>query len=420
MADETDLGGPDMSLDQIDVYDPGRYVQGLPHDEFRILRAQAPVFHHRDPEREAGFWAVTRHADVVHISRSPDQFSSNRETCLLPELTPEALAEQQLMMVNQDPPEHTRLRSLVNRGFTPRMIGRLTEKIRTSCEKIVDRAIEAGEGDFVKICAAELPLVVIAELIGVPHEDRHRLFNWSNRMLASDDPELSADAADQQAAAMEAYAYANELGAARRGCPADDILTKLVTADENGHELSEMEFDLFFILLMVAGNETTRNAISGGMQALLDHPEQWEKLRAGRSDPAVLTRAADEIVRWVSPVMGFRRTTTTDVVLGGQPIAAGEKVVMYYSSANYDESVFADPYRFDIGRDPNPHVGFGGGGPHFCLGKHLAMREIELMLETLVTRLDRVEPIAPARRLRSNFINGVKEMPVRFVPERAE
>lgn len=403
-----------MSLDQIELYDPSRYVVGVPHEDFKILRAEAPVFHHHDPERPGGFWAVTRHADVVHMSRNPEIFSSHRETCLLPEMDPGSLAEQQLMMVNLDPPDHTRLRSLVNRGFTPRMIGRLSDSIKAACEKIVDKALAEGEGDFVTLCAAELPLVVIAELIGVPHEDRHLLFNWSNRMLGQDDPDLSPDPDGGQMAAMEAYAYANDLGAQKRGCPADDIVTKLITPDENGHELSEMEFDLFFILLMVAGNETTRNAISGGMQALIDHPEQWERLKA---DPAgLLTSTADEIVRWVSPVMGFRRTTTRDVVLSGQEIAAGEKVIMYYSSANYDESVFTDPYTFDIGRDPNPHVGFGGGGPHFCLGKHLAMLEIQLMYETLVERLARVEPTAPARRLRSNFINGVKEMQVRFVP----
>ncbi|WP_076813301.1 cytochrome P450 [Pseudofrankia asymbiotica] len=403
-----------ISLDTIDVYDPDLYVTGVPHDQFAVLRAEAPVFRHADHELPDGFWAVTRHADVTHVSRNPEIFSSHRQTCFLNEQDPDRLAEQQLMMVNQDPPDHTRLRALLNRGFTPRTIGRLTDKIQRACDAIVDKALAAGTGDFVALCAAELPLVVIAELMGVPNTDRYKLFEWSNRMLAADDPELSPAPDEGLVAAMEAYAYANELGRAKRGCPVDDIVSKLVVPDEDGHELSELEFDLFFILLIVAGNETTRNAISGGMQALIDFPEQWERLRA---DPDRMARlAADEMVRWVSPVMGFRRTATRDVELSGQLIRENDKVVMYYTAANFDETVFENPHAFDIGRDPNPHVGFGGGGPHFCLGRHLALLEIEIMYRTLARRAAQVVPTAAPRRLRSNFINGVKEMQVRLVP----
>jgi cholest-4-en-3-one 26-monooxygenase len=255
--------------------------------------------------------------------------------------------------------------------------------------------------------------VVIAELIGVPYADRHKLFEWSNRMLSGDDPEVSNDA-EGAAAAMEVYAYANQLATERRSCPNDDIITKLISPDEQGNVLSEFEFDLFFVLLMVAGNETTGNAISGGMLAFIENPEQWERLKA---DPEGLkSTAADEIVRWVSPVMDFRRTVMQDTVLGGMELKAGDKVVMYYPSANRDESVFENASSFDIGRDPNPHIGFGGGGPHFCLGRHLAKLEIELMLESLARKIDTVELAGPVNRLRSNFINGIKHMPVRITP----
>jgi cholest-4-en-3-one 26-monooxygenase len=406
---------PKISLDSIDVYDPDLYVKGVPHDQLAVLRTEAPVFRHPDYEQPHGFWAVTRNADVTHISRNPEIFSSYRQTCFLAEpRDAENLANSQLMMVNMDPPAHTRLRSLVNRGFTPRMVGRLTAKIQQACDQIVDRALAQGSGDFVTMCAAELPLVVIAELMGVPHEDRYKIFDWSNRMLAADDPELAPREDEGLIATTEAYLYANELGAQKRGCPVYDIVSKLVSPDEDGNELSELEFDLFFILLMVAGNETTRNAISGGMQAMIDYPEQWERLRAAPDTMAKL--AADEVVRWCSPVMGFRRTATRDTVLGGQLIRENDKVVMYYTAANFDESVFENPYVFDIGRDPNPHVGFGGGGPHFCLGRHLALLEIEVMYRTLARKVAQVVSTAEPRRLRSNFINGVKEMQVRLIP----
>jgi cholest-4-en-3-one 26-monooxygenase len=219
---------------------------------------------------------------------------------------------------------------------------------------------------------------------------------------------------EREAAAIEVYSYANQLAAERRTCPSEDIVTKLISPDEDGNVLDEFEFDLFFLLLMVAGNETTRNAISGGMQAFTEFPEQWERLKA---DPAGMKgTAADEIVRWVSPVMDFRRTVMEDTVLGDVQLKKGDKIVMYYPSANRDEAVFENPDTFDIGRDPNPHIGFGGGGPHYCLGRHLAKLEIELMLESLARKVDKVELTGPVNRLRSNFINGIKHMPVRLTP----
>jgi cholest-4-en-3-one 26-monooxygenase len=293
------------------------------------------------------------------------------------------------------------------------MIGNIEERIADACDDIVRKAVEQGEGDFVTMCAAELPLVVIAELMGVPQEDRHKLFHWSNLMLSGDDPEVVASPEVQEQTSLEVYAYANELGANKRDCPVDDIVSKLISPDENGHSLTELEFDLFFVLLMVAGNETTRNAISGGIQAFVENPDQWELLK---SRPELISSAADEIVRWVTPVVDFRRTTTQDIEIGGVLIPEGEKVIIYYASANRDESVFTDPFTFDITRDPNPHIAFGGGGPHFCLGRHLAKLEIERMLAALITHVDKIEITGPVNRLRSNFINGIKSMPVRLTP----
>ncbi|CAO5239213.1 cytochrome P450 [Frankia sp. AgKG'84/4] len=400
-----------MSLETIDVYDPAIYETGIPHQRFQALRTQAPVFHHADFERPEGFWAVTRHADVTRVSRTPEVFSSHRCTAILSEMAEEQRVQQRLMMLNMDPPEHSRLRALVSRGFTPRMIRRMREHLRTACETIVDKAVATGSGDFVTLCSADLPLLVIAELMGVPAEDRYKLFDWSNAMATA----TSGRAADNEAetAVFEAYQYANDLAVAKRAHPGDDIVSRLIAEDEDGQSLSELEFDLFFILLIFAGNETTRNAISGGMLAMIENPDQWERLRA---DPDLAPTAADEIVRWVSPVNGFRRTATRDVELGGQLIRENDKVVIFYASANYDETVFVDPYTFDIGRTPNPHVGFGGGGPHFCLGAHLAGLEIELMFRTLAAKVARVELTAPPSRLRSNFVNGVTAMPVRIIP----
>jgi cholest-4-en-3-one 26-monooxygenase len=402
-----------VTIQGIDVYDPDRYVDGPPHRDFELLRAQAPVYRHPDPEVPDGFWAVTRHADVRFVSRNPEIFSSAERTCLLAEFPPEMVERQRSMMLNLDPPEHSRLRGLVNRGFTPRMTRRLAGSIAAACERIVGEAVERGEGDFVALCAAELPLAVIADLLGVPQEDRGKLYGWSNVLIAGQDPELRPRPEDGMRAGMEMFGYAYALGAERRVTPADDIVTKLVSPDEDGNELSELEFGYFFLTLAVAGNETTRNAISGGMLAFIEHPGQWERLRADRS---LAGTAADEVVRWVSPVNAFRRTATRDVELGGQRIRAGDKVIVFYAAANRDPAAFERPSTFDIGREPNDQIAFGGGGPHYCLGRHLAKLELETMLETLARRLERVELSGPVRRLRSNLVNGIKEMPVRFVP----
>lgn len=403
---------PEIDLVALDAYERG----GAPQEQLAWLREHDPVhWHHGDPDRDyPPFWAVTRHADVVHVSRHPEIFSSYERLALFDEPAEEHLALQRLMMLNQDPPEHTRKRGIVNRGFTPRAIGALADHIREICRGLVEETVARGEGGgFVRDLAAPLPLYVICELLGAPPEDREKIFTWSNTLIGGDDPEFQRTPEEGQEAATQLYAYANVLAADRRENPRDDIVTRLLQPDADGQVLDGDEFELFVMLLSVAGNETTRNAATGGMLALLEHPGQWARLRADRS---LVRTAADEIVRWVTPVNLFRRTAVRDTELGGRRISAGDKVVVFYSSANRDEAVFADPYAFDVGRDPNPHLGFGGGGPHFCLGSHLARLELSVLFETLLDTVPNIELGGNVRRLRSSFINGIKEMPVRVRP----
>ncbi len=401
-----------MTAPEINLVDPDTYQRGgPPHEQFAWLREHHPVFWHVDGGEPGwpGFWAVTRHDDIEHLSRHPETFSSAERLSLFGEIPEEQIQLQRLMMLNMDPPQHTRQRAFVNRGFTPRMIGRLEDHITQICHSLLDDL--GGTADFVTEIAAQLPLWVICELVGAPVEDRSRLFELSNALIGSGDPEFQLEAHEQQNAAAEVYAYGAALAERRREQPADDIITRLLQPNDNGEALTSDEFDLFFLLLTVAGNETTRNAAAGGMLALFEHPDQWQRLLDDRS---LIPTAAEEIVRWVSPVNLFRRTALRDTELSGQPIAAGDKVVVFYASANRDEAVFAAPEQFDVGRDPNPHVGFGGGGPHFCLGRHLAALELRVLLQALTERMPGIRLDGEPSRLRSNFINGIKHMPVRF------
>jgi cholest-4-en-3-one 26-monooxygenase len=409
-----------MQLSDIDLLNRDRFTEGIPHDWFTLLRREAPVYHHPEPDGP-GFWVITKYDDVVAVGRDGKTFSSDQArggvvmlegpTADLGEMPPGNL------MLTMDAPEHTRYRKLVNAGFTPRRINALEPHIRDLTVGILDQVIEAGECDFVVDVAAELPLQVIAEMLGVPMEDRHKLFEWSNRMVGSEDPEYIVADAEIEAAQAEMFMYANELARERRENPRDDIVTALLDAEVDGDRLSEMDFNLFFLLLSVAGNETTRNSMAHGMLAFLENPDQYELLV---KDPSLATPATEEIVRWASPVMYFRRNVTKDTEIRGQQIKAGEKVAIYYVSANRDEDVFEHPFTFDIRRDPNDHVGFGGGGPHHCLGANLARMEIRVLFEEMARRIPRVEATGEAAHLRSNFIGGIKHLPVQFAPAERE
>jgi cholest-4-en-3-one 26-monooxygenase len=403
-----------VELSEVDLYDPDNFVDGVPHEMFATLRRDAPVYKHPRPDG-SHFWCVTRHADVVTVNRDAKTFSSWKQSATSLDVMPEeALLTQRMMMLNMDPPDHTKLRKVVNKGFTPRMIRNLMDHLVEETKAIVDGIIERGSCEFVEEAAAELPLIAIAEFLGVPVEDRKVIFELSNRLIGFDDPEFRTTADDGGAAAMEMFAFAQQLADDRRRQPREDIVSTLLAAEVDGHRLSELDFNLFFLLLAVAGNETTRNAISHGMHALIEHPEQWQALR---EDPSLIDGAVEEILRWATPVMYFRRATMTDVELGGVVIPEGEIVSFWHMSANRDETVFEDPYTFDIRRTDAQntlHVAFGGGGPHFCLGANLARAEIKVMLTELLNRMETIELAGPVRRLRSNFINGIKEMPVAF------
>jgi len=396
----------------VDLSDSRSYVAGVPHAYLAHLRRNDPV-HWQDEPGGPGFWAVTKYADCVTVNRDYERFSSAAKGTMPFELGEEEVAQQSLMMLNMDPPLHTRYRRLVNKGFTPRMVRDLEESIHRTTDAIIDDVIEKGEADFVTQISAELPLQVIAELLGVPQEDRHKMFEWSNRMVGNADPEYQAEADLALSSALELYAYAAELFAKKRIDPHADLMSALTSVEVEGERLSDLELELFFLLLTVAGNETTRNLMSGAMHAFFQHPEQWQRLRQDRS---LLPTAVDEMLRFVSPVMNFRRTAMVDLTMSGTKMKAGDKVVFFHASANRDEDVFDSPDTFDISRDPNPHIAFGGGGPHFCLGTNLARMEIRVMFEHLLDRMPDISQDGDVQRLQSQFINGVKHLPVAFTP----
>ncbi len=401
-----------MGTRNLDIFDPDIYVAGVPHDAFHVLRTERPVSFHAEPPDGVGFWAITKYSDIVAISKDPATFSSWRGGTNIKDYPPDSLDVIRMLMVNMDPPQHTKFRRLTSTGFTPRQIARMEEYIRRAARTIVDEVIEDGRCDFVTRIAAELPLVVIADIMGVPQEDRHLVFDWSNRLIGFDDPEFQTSLEDAQEAAAEMWSYANQLAEGRKGGDGKDLTSVLINAVVDGEQLTEMEFDGFFLLLAVAGNETTRNLISGGMLALIDNPAQRARLLA---EPQLLPTAVEEMLRWVTPVIHFRRTATKDVELRGEKIKEGDKVVLYYTSANRDEDVFASPQTFDVAREPNEHIAFGIG-QHSCLGLNLARLEIRVMFEEILARMPDIELDGPVRRLRSNFINGVKQIPVTYTP----
>ena len=422
------VAGPSLaglSLDDVDLNDLDAWERGVPYDWLALLRRDAPVFW--QPEVEGrGYWALTRYDDVVAVSKDWATFSSELGGTSLQDLTPEEL-EARKSMLDTDPPPHTRMRAIVNKGFTPRVINEYEGRIRELARGILERAFERDAFDFVDDVAAEIPMWVFSEIMGLPVDDRKLIIELGDKILGNTDPEVVGEEFVVERAlrdpklrmlpfsspfSLDLIDYGRKLGEARRRQPRDDVTTRLVEAELDGSRLSEQEFGTFFILLTTAGNETTRHTITLGLVDLLSHPDELARLVA---DPSLAPTAADELLRRAHPVHHFRRTATRDVELHGSTIAAGDKVTIWYASANYDESKFADPYRLDVGRTPNRHVTFGLGGPHFCLGAHLAKLEIRIWLEEMVPYLPRLELSGNPVRLRSNFFNGVKRLPVRVV-----
>ncbi|HUP75444.1 MAG TPA: cytochrome P450 [Acidimicrobiales bacterium] len=415
------------SLAEIDLTDLDLFATRMPHDWFDLLRREAPVWRHPETAHEEAFWVVSTYDRITEVHRSGLDYShqtgpgrDGKGGISLNDVSVEMGVGSQMVMT--DPPKHTELRKLVNRGFTPRMVSRLTQTMRLRTDIIIDRVAQQGSADFVVDVACELPLMAIADIVGVPMEDRGKLFTWTNQVLGSNDPEFQTErgpeAYEVSTGMMSLFGYSRELANKRRAEPADDLWTRLIGATatmEDGTvvELSALEQDMFFSLLILAGNETTRNAISGGLVAFLEHRDQWQLLG---EQPELIDTAVDEILRYTSPVNYFRRTAAVDRELGGQPIRAGEKVTLWYPSGNRDESVFVDPHRFDITRSPNHHMAFGAGGPHYCLGASLAKLELKVMFEGLVKRLPDIEATGPAERLRNNLLNSIKHLPVKFTP----
>ncbi|GAS95929.1 cytochrome P450 [Mycolicibacterium canariasense] len=399
-----------------DFTDPDIYAQRLPIEELAEMRKVAPIWWNDQPEGvggfdDGGFWVVTKHRDVKDVSRRSDVFSSLAKTALpryKDGTVPAQIETGKFVLLNMDAPHHTHLRKIVSRAFTPRAVEQLRADLAERARQIVAAAAAEGRGDFVEQVSCELPLQAIAGLMGVPQEDRMKLFHWSNQMVGDMDPEFANN--DAISASVELITYGMQMAAEKSANPTDDLVTKLVQADVEGHKLSDDEFGFFVILLAVAGNETTRNSITQGMMAFTDFPDQWELFKRERPGTA-----ADEIVRWATPVTSFQRTALADTELGGVSIKKGQRVVMFYRSANFDEEVFEDPFRFDIRRDPNPHVGFGGTGAHYCIGANLARMTIDLMFNAIADAMPDLTPLAAPERLRSGWLNGIKHWHVDYV-----
>jgi cholest-4-en-3-one 26-monooxygenase len=404
-----------------DFTDPDVNLAGVPHEQFESLRAAAPVAWVEQPpsaragmsqESGGGYWAVTKHADVLSVSKNNKVFSSRENGVIIrnPETaTRESIEMTQVVIINQDAPEHTQLRSIISRGFTPRAIGALEEGLAQVARRIVAEAVAAGSGNFVDQIASQYPLEVIGDMLGIPAEDRRKIFDWTNQMTGAEDPDLAREDNDPEAAAAEVLMYSMVLAADRRENPRDDIVTRLVNADVDGRGLTDDEFGFFVIALAVAGNETTRNATTHGMNAFFDNPEQWRKWVDERPETMV-----DEVIRWSTPVTSFQRTALEDVELGGVQVKAGQRVGLFYASANRDEDVFTDPEVFDIGREHNPHLAFGGHGAHYCIGANLARTEIRFIFDAIADLAPGIHRTGEVKRLRSGWLNGLKVLPVRY------
>ncbi len=408
------MAPPNIPAD-FDFLDATLNLERLPVEELAELRASEPVHWVDVPGGTGGFgdkgyWLVTKHADVKEVSKRSDIFGSSPDGAIPTwpqDMTRDAIDLQKAVLLNMDAPQHTRLRKIISRGFTPRAIGRLEDELRARAQKIAETAAAEGSGDFVEQVSCELPLQAIAELLGVPQDDRDKLFRWSNEMTAGEDPEY-ADV-DPAMSSFELIQYAMKMAEERAKNPTEDIVTKLIEADIDGEKLSDDEFGFFVVMLAVAGNETTRNSITHGMIAFSQHPQQWELYKKERP-----STAADEIIRWATPVSAFQRTALEDTELAGVKIKKGERVVMSYRSANFDAEVFENPHDFDIMRDPNPHVGFGGTGAHYCIGANLARMTINLIFNAVADKMPDLKPISEPERLMSGWLNGIKHWQVDY------
>jgi cholest-4-en-3-one 26-monooxygenase len=387
------------------------WVDGVPFDIFAALRREEKPVRMIGP-RGTPYWALVHHADVVAASRSPEIFSNEPDPFTVGGAEPEGEAPMRIpLLISLDAPAHTQRRQLINKGFTPRRVTRLQSTIDEIVAEHLTKVKDSKQFDFVTDLAVELPLQVIAELLGIPKEDRARVFGWTEQMMSGDDSEFDNNPEEVMAALGAMYGYSEDLCQRRRETPGEDLMSVLLDAEVAGERLDQMDLNLFFMLLHNAGSETTRNLVTGGILALLQNPDQLARLQ---QDPSLVPVAVEEMLRWVTPVTHFARTATSDTEIGGQAIAAGEQVLLWYISANRDEAVFADPDRFDVTRDPNPHVAFGSGGPHFCLGAHLARLEAITLFEALLPHVSNLELAGPVERLQSHFISGIKHLPLRW------
>jgi cytochrome P450 len=406
-----------ISLNNIDIIGPDHYAKnGYPHKEWAYLRKHKPVFW-CDSANTIPFWAITKHADILQISKQPRQWLNGPRLIVFvaekgqpPEPPPVPPFRH---LLDMDPPDHGEYRSIVSRRFTPRAVRELQPQIEQITREVLDSVVDRKECDFVIDVSARIPLAVIAELLGIPRKDWEQMFRWTNMVIGGSDPEFQAGATSQETfdmARMGLFTYFTDLVAERQKNPTNDITSIVANAKINGAPLPQLELLSYYLLLVVAGNETTRNATTGGLFALIQNPDQWRRLKR---EPSLLKYAIEEIVRWTSPVIQFTRTAVADAEVRGQKIRAGQSVCLFYPSANRDEEVFDEPFKFDVGRNPNPHLAFGIG-EHFCLGSNLARLELEVIFRQLIDRLELVEQAGPLERLRSSFVGGIKHMPIRM------
>jgi cytochrome P450 len=400
-----------LTIDDIDLSDHDAFVDAVPYDAFALLRREDPVHWNDEPDGGRGFWAVTRYEDIRAVHRDVQTFSSELGGTSLEDLDPEHV-EARKSMIDMDPPRHDELRAIINKRFTPRAVQVWEDQVRRVANEVLDRALPLGEFDFVAEISSEIPMQVFAEIMGIPQSERRQIIELGDRLLGNQDPEYAVEPDEAHRSlpfsspvSLEMFEFGRRLAERRRADPQDDIVTQLAFEG-----LTQREFDVYFILLATAGNETTRHTITHGLLALLEHPDQLERLKA---DPALSKPAAEEMLRWATPVHHFRRTARVETELGGRTIAAGDKVTTWFVSGNRDEEVFPEPDRFDVGRTPNRHMAFGPGGIHHCLGAHLARMEVRIAFEELLKRPVEIELAGPPHRLRSNFFNGIKRLPVR-------